>query len=196
MSRVNHNANYIFDVDGETIWEKLRNIRSMLDDRRRAYQLALLKQEQTEAEIISKKEENIYKYKEYLINKDFQLSLIEDCKNEVEFLEKFETYLTQEAEKTRIPGKTDDEMYELNFFEELKTRLVRRAQAQIISTGRIQEDTLLRLMKNKDALDACIQQGLLTSDVKNVLDTNLLPNPNIHTSNYALLTNKEEMPND
>ena len=196
MSRVNHNANYIFDVDGETVWEKLRTIRGMLDDRRRAYQIALLKQEQAEAESEAKKEEDIYKYREYLINKDFQLSLIEDCKNEVEFLEKFETYLTQEAEKTRIPGKTDDEMYELNFFQELKTRLVRKAQAQIISTGRIQEDTLLRLMKNNDALDACIQQGLLTSDVKNVLDTNLLPNPNIHTSNYALLTNKEEIPND
>jgi hypothetical protein len=193
MSRVNHNANYIFDVDGETVWEKLRTIRGMLGDRRRAYELALLKQEQAEAEL---DETNTYKYREYLINKDFQLSLIEDCKNEVEFLEKFEIYLTQEAEKTRIAGKTDDEMYELNFFEELKTRLVRKAQAQIISTGRIQEDTLLRLMKNNDALDTCIQQGLLTGDVKNVLDTNLLPNPNIHTSNYALLTNKEEIPND
>jgi len=193
MSRVNHNANYIFDVEGETVWEKLRTIRGMLGDRRRAYELALLKQEQAEAEL---DETNTYKYREYLINKDFQLSLIEDCKNEVEFLEKFEIYLTQEAEKTRIPGKTDDEMYELNFFEELKTRLVRKAQAQIISTGRIQEDTLLRLMKNNDALDACIQQGLLTGDVKNVLDTNLLPNPNIHTSNYALLTSKEEIKND
>jgi hypothetical protein len=87
MSRVNHNANYIFDVEGETVWEKLRCIRSMLDERKRAYELALLKQEQLEDEL---DKNNKYKYKEYLINKDFQLSLIEDCKNEIEFLEKFE----------------------------------------------------------------------------------------------------------
>ena len=111
-------------------------------------------------------------------------------------MEKFESYLSSEAEKTRIAGKTDDEMFEINFFEELKTRLVRKAQAQIISTGRIQEDTLLRIMKNKTALNTCIEQGLLTNDIVNVVDTNLLANPSIHTNDYALLTNKEEIPND
>ena len=48
MSRINHNASYIFDVEGETVWEKLRVIRDMLDDRKRTYEISLIKFEKSE----------------------------------------------------------------------------------------------------------------------------------------------------
>lgn len=191
MARVNHNANYLFDVEGETVWEKLRVIRGMLVERELTLKTISLNNEDFE-----KKEHDVssLKYKKYLIHKDFNESLVQDAKNEVEFLKEFVAYLEKEAEKTRIPGKTDDEMYEINFFEEMRVRLVRRAQAQIISCGRIQEDLMLRLMKNKSALNTCIEQGLLTSDVVAVVDTPLLPSTAVHTHNY--LENKESIEND
>jgi hypothetical protein len=179
MSRQNHNANYIYDVDGETVWEKLRVIRSMLNDRRRSYQHALLAQESTK-----NIDTDSIEYKRYLIDKDFNESLIQDCANEVKFLEEFEKYLASEAEKTRIAGKTDDEMYELNFFYELEVRLVRQAQAQIAASGHIGSELMLRLMKNKGALNICVQQGLLAPEIDQYIETPLLPSSSVHTSDF------------
>jgi hypothetical protein len=191
MSRVNHNVNYLFDVDGETVWEKLRVIRGMLVDRELTIKMIDLNKEE-----FDKKEHDTSSldYKKYLIYKDFNDGLEQDARNEVKFLREFVDYLEKEAEKTRIPGKTDDEMYEINFFEEMRVRLVRRAQAQVISYGRIQDDLLLRLMKNKSALNTCIEQGLLTTDVISVINTPLLPSADVHTHMY--LENKEDEKND
>jgi len=184
MARVNHNANYIYDVDGETVWEKLRVIRSLLDDRKRAYQIALLSREKIF-------EINSYEHKKHLINKEFEEGLIQDCANEVKFLTEFEAYLTTEAEKTRIEGKTDDEMYEINYFHEMEVRLVRKAQAQIASCGQLTEELMLRLMKNKNALQICVQQGLLTKDIMNFVDTPLLPSSDVHTLHFIKETKND-----
>lgn len=181
MSRVNHNANYMFDVDGETVWEKLRTIRGMLDDRRRAYQHAQLNSE-IQGKRIEKEDPQSFEYRKWLIDKDFSDSLIVDCKNEIKFLEAFETFLLSEAEKTRIPGKTDDEMYEINYFYEMETRLARKAQAQIMTRGVLDEELMLRLMKNRPALDICIKQGLLSAQVADVIDTPLLPSYSTHST--------------
>jgi hypothetical protein len=179
MSRVNRNAQYIYDVDGETIWEKLRVIRGMLDERKRAYQHALLGKEKQDS-----LDKDLFEYKKNLIDKDFRESLIQDCINEIKFLEEFESYLSKEAEKTRIAGKTDDEMYEINFFHEVEVRLTRMAQAQIAANNRISDDLLLRLMKNKGALNKCIEQGLLNSNIINYIETPLLPSTEIHTTKF------------
>jgi hypothetical protein len=80
--------------------------------------------------------------------------------------------LTVEAEKTRIPGKTDDEMYEINFFDELKLRLVRQAQSQILSGGRLAEETARRILKHKPALQLCIKQGLLSENALQIASVN------------------------
>jgi hypothetical protein len=181
MSRVNHNAQYIYDVEGETIWEKLRVIRNQLEQRQLALDLSLLNKEKAEAKFKDDKES--YEYREFIIHSKQREQLIQDCINEIEFLKEFESYLALEAEKTRIPGKTDDEMYELNFFEELKVRLVRRAQTQIISSGRVDQETLSRILKMPDALQLCITSGLLTNDVLNFTNIPQLPNNDI-TINY------------
>lgn len=180
MSRVNHNVNYLYDVDGETVWEKLRTIRGMLDDRRRAYQIALLNKEENKKKFENDKES--FEYRKWIINKDFNDSLVNDCANEVNFLETFESFLAAEAEKTRIPGKTDDEMYEINYFHEMEVRLVRRAQAQIMTHGVLNEELMLRLMKNKPALNLCIEQGLISEQVAAVIDTPLLPSYSTHSA--------------
>lgn len=170
----------MYDVDGETVWEKLRTIRGMLEDRRRAYTIGQLNKEENAQKF--KKDTDSFKYRKWLINKDFNDSLLEDCANEIKFLEVFESFLTTEAEKTRIPGKTDDEMYEINYFHEMEVRLVRRAQAQIMTRGALDEELMLRLMKNRNALNLCIEQGLISEQVVEVIDNPILPAYSTHST--------------
>ena len=179
MSRQNHNAQYIYDLEGETVWEKLRVVRNQLEQKKLALALAELAEENSETTL----DKNSYEYKQYLLHKPHNQKNIQDCVNEIDFLTEFEAALSDEAEKTRIQGKTDDEMYEINFFDELKLRLVRQAQSQILSSGRLAEETARRIIKHRPALDMCIQQGLLLESA--------LQLSNVNTS--ALPQNYEEL---
>lgn len=182
MSRSTHNVNYIYDCDGETVWEKLRVIRGFLEEKQIILQEIELKEEY-------KKEHNgdSFEYKKAKIHEKKNLQLKNELIDEIKFLEEFESWLAQEAEKTRIPGKTDEEMYEINFFEELKIRLIKRAQSQLIATGHIEPDTLQRIMKNSDSANLAIQIGLI--DEKALQWTNSLPSIN---NNYNKLLYRPE----
>jgi len=186
MSRGTHNANYLYDVDGETVWEKLRVIRSFLHERELALALNELDMQEN-AEKMKKVDQNSVKYKKYILRKPGIEALMKETLSEINFLKQFEAYLSEEAEKTRIPGKTDEEMYEINYFDELKIRLVRRAQMQFVSTGCVDPDTLLRIAKNKPALELAIGTGLLTESVLGLIDT--LP---MLEHNIPLLENKND----
>jgi hypothetical protein len=179
MSRVNHNAQYIYELQGETPWAKLSAVRNQLKQRKLAYELAKLGMEKAEATL----EKNSFEYREYQLEKEQTEGNIQDCVNEINFLTEFEAALAIEAERTRIPGKTDDEMYEINFFDELKLRLVRQAQSQILSSGRLAEDTASRILKNKPALQLCIEQGLLGEGALQIANVN----PPALPHNYEIL---------
>jgi len=170
MSRGTHNANYMYDVDGETVWEKLRVIRSFLSEKE-----IILAENELLIKDLEKKHSTIdkdsFEYKKYLLHEPRQKDLLEELVGEIKFLKEFEAWLAVEAEKTRIPGKTDDEMYEINFFDELKIRLVRRAQMQYISTGHVDPDTLMRIAKNKSALLLAIETGVLNEAVLGFVGT-------------------------
>lgn len=179
MSRQNHNAQYIYDLEGETVWEKLRVVRNQLEQKSLALALAKLSEEHSEESL----DKNSFEYKKYLINRPHNQNNIQDCINEIAFLTEFESALASEAEKTRIVGKTDDEMYEINFFDELKLRLVRQAQSQILAMGRLSEETARRILKHKPALAMCIQQGLLSEHSLQIFNVNASALPN----NYEVL---------
>ena len=160
MSRLNRNANYIYVVDGETVWERLRVIRTFLEDRRNALAINELNQEK-----IDKLDKDSFEYREYLITKPQQDKILDECREEIKFLEDFEAKLAAEAEKQRIPGKTDDEMYELNFFEEMRVRLVKDAQSEMISIGQISPQRMKALLSHKPALEPCVQLGMLAKEI-------------------------------
>ena len=160
MSRLNRNANYIYVVDGETVWERLRVIRGFLEDRRIAYAVNKLNERKNEA-----LDKASFEYQEYLILKPQHDKIMKECEEEIVFLEDFEAKLAVEAEKSRIPGKTDDEMYELNFFDEMRIRLVKEAQSEMISVGHITPQTMKSLLRHKPALESCVQLGMLSEAI-------------------------------
>lgn len=185
MSQVNHNWSYITEVDGNTIWERLRIIRNFLTERRKALALAELNQKNIEAKLArfdkriqSKQnflnecgadasfagsdqevdlEEELYKLQyerqQLLIETSDLPDLTQDCRDEILFLETFEKRLMEEAEKERVPGKSDREMYEINFPKESRTRLFKKATAELVAHGRLTPDTIHYLRKDTKVLE-------------------------------------------
>jgi hypothetical protein len=168
MSQVNHNFAYAVATDGLTVWEKLRSIRNFLEDRRIAYKLAEMRQRKHLARIArfeasgaGEESEEYWEIEEAKLYSEQLANNVDDCAREIEFLEKFEAKLAQEAEKTRIPGKSDKDMYEINYVEELTLIQVTKAQGEALATGRISPDSMLALMRNPNAAAKAVQIGLL-----------------------------------
>lgn len=197
MSQVNHNYSYIFEVDGHTVWERLRIIRNFLTERRKALALAELNQSNTEEKISRftgriafteaqldehsglegelsyfELEEKLHALKyeraQLVIETSDLPDLTQDCRDEIDFLETFEARLMVEAEKERVPGKTDREMYEINFPKEGRTRLFKKATAEIAAHGRLSPDTIHYLRKDQVVLQQIVDVRIpvLTTDAE------------------------------
>lgn len=158
MSQVNHNYSYVTEVDGLTVWERLRVIRNFLTDRRQALALAEMNLEKKEEEVANGDK---WAKREWEIFKPQQLDLIEDCKAEIKFLEEFEAKLAVEAEPSRIPNKTDREMYELNFPLEARARLKAKAVSEIMTIGAPSPDTMRSLYRDTAVMEELAEKGLI-----------------------------------
>lgn len=167
MAQVNRTYAYIRDVEGITPWEKLRNIRSFLSDRKQALKIAILTNDDF-LENISLKTK--FEVAEFEIKKEFNLSLIEDCKREINFLELYEKQLMTEAYKSRVENLTDEEMYEYNFILESRLRLLHRATAELLSQGSISVDTFQTCLKEPDVLKELSLNGLLSANLGAALE--------------------------
>lgn len=167
MAQQNHNASYIFDVDGLTVWEKLRNIRVFLHERAKARDLAYLQVEKFDAKI-QELEPGSIEYREAMISQSDIADLLQDCIDEIAFLETYEKQLAAEAEKTRVPGKSDREMYEMNYYAEHTARTILDAQSQLMSTGSISPETVKTILKNPITLDYAVALGLLPKETQDV----------------------------
>jgi hypothetical protein len=158
MSQVNRNFNYLTVVDGHTVWERLRVIRNFLSDRRKALKIADLKIEKFEA---TKDTMSIWDKKEAeILNADHD-DLVNDCIDEIAFLEQLEVMLAIEAEKERVPGKTDREMYEFNFVRESQVRLVELVKSEMLSIGQITPMTMRSVMKNPSVVPQLVELKLM-----------------------------------
>lgn len=151
MSQQNHNVNYLVSVDGITVWERLRVIRNFLEDREIALEIA---------ELSMTKELD----EEQAIMKRQVVRNIEDCKREITFLKELENKLAIEAEKSRVNDKSDDEMYEINFYEELIQQQLLTVQSEVLTIGRVSTETMKSLIKNPTAMKRVIESGLIGFD--------------------------------
>ena len=162
MAQQNHNVSYLFEVDGLTVWEKLRVIRNFLEDREIALALAELPVDEstmTEREKLEAK-----------ICEPQRLKNIQNAKDEIKFLKEFEASLIPLAEKTRIKGKTDEEMYEINYYEELIERQLLQVKSEIMAVGRLSANTFEMLMKSPPTMERAISIGIISNEVKLMLE--------------------------
>lgn len=161
MAQVNHNYDYLTVVDGHTVWERLRVIRNFLLDRRKALKIANMSKEKFEA---TKDSMDKWDRAEAEIMNEDQDELIQDCVDEIAFLEELENVLKIEAEKERVEGKSDREMYEINFAKESRVRLVHKVQSEMLSVGHISPDTMRSVMRDKSVVNRLVELKLMGED--------------------------------
>lgn len=162
MAQLNHNVSYLTVVDGLTVWERLRVIRNFLIERNQALALSELEIDK------NKSETDEFKLREIVIMLPQSLALIEDAKREIKFLKEFEAKLQEEAYKSRIDGKSDEEMYEINYFEELIQKQLLIVSSEILTTNTVSPATMEMLLRNKETAKRAVGLGFIKKELLNI----------------------------
>ena len=161
MARVyNSEFNYRYQVQGYTPWAKLQTLKGFLESRKRAAvleEVASLKHQAKLSRLKWGQEGNMPEHEclelqaEILelesTTADFahaislntgEIALLQDLIKEV--------YL--ECETTRIPGYTDDQMFEANAALEFTTTVLNEIQSEMLTSGRPSPAKLLNALSN------------------------------------------------
>lgn len=139
-SQVNSQFAYINLINGDTVWERLRIVRNFLEDRNAALAMkpvgelkrqAILARIE-EAEKPSQKLDAQAELVEFDAMQATQIDGYKKLDDELVFLKQYEAMLANLAEESRVEGKTDDEMYQINMPNEVYVRNLRKIEAEQI----------------------------------------------------------------
>lgn len=175
-SPLNTEFNYRYQVIGNTPWEKLKTLKGFLEGRKRAAALervAALKYQAKLAELNHLKEINALQH--LILNLEAEIVELESVqedqahafelnRQEIKIIEKLIAELYVECEQTRIPGYTDDQMFEANAANEFTVMIAREIQSEIIANGRPSPAKLLNAMSNPHTLEALKSIGLVPKE--------------------------------
>lgn len=196
-SKLNSEFNYRYQVMGETPWEKIKHLQNFLVGRKRAAALekvSELKHLAKIAELKMAKENNALPH--IILNLEAELieieSVLEDQaqnfelnREEIKILEKLLQELYEIAEPTRIPGYTDEQMFEANAANEFTVMIGREIQAEIIANGRPSPAKIRNAMSNPYTFKALQKVGLIPNEAMMIegntdpLKIELRPSPSI-----------------
>jgi len=178
-SKFNSEFNYRYQVIGDTPWEKIKTLQGFLEGRVRAAALeevgdlknqakvSKLKHLQNggnglEHEILELKAEILESQSHEATTKEaFQLNT-----KEIEILKGLLDELYVIAEPTRIPGYSDEEMWEANQANEFTVSIGREIQAEMIANGRPSPAKLKNAMSNPHTWNALKKIGLVPKETK------------------------------
>ena len=169
--KLNSEFNYRYQVIGETPWEKIKTLKGFLEGRVRAAALekvADLKHQALVLEIehliridalphvILVKKAELLEAESHLPaqTEAFQLN-----REEIEMLKRLLAELYEIAE--RIPGYTDEQMFEANAANEFTVTIGKDIQAEIIANGRPSPAKLRNAMSNPHTFAALKHCGLI-----------------------------------
>ena len=190
-SKFNSEFNYRYQVIGDTPWEKIKTLQGFLEGRIRAAALeevGLLKKQAKiaklkhlenggnglEHEILELKAEILEAKSHQATEKEaFELN-----RKEITILEKLLEELYVIAEPTRIPGYSDEEMWEANQANEFTVNIGREIQAEMIANGRPSPAKLKNAMSNPYTWNALKDIGLVPKETK-ILVGNINPHDKI-----------------
>lgn len=193
-SRFNTEFNYRTQVIGETPWEKIKTLKGFLEGRKRAEaleevsniklkakkaKLEYLKANGPEYEALELEAEIM----EYESSIDDAKEAFELNKKELQCLRDLLAELYEIAEPTRIPGYSDDDMFEANAENEFATWVVREIQAEIVANGRPSATKLRNAMSSNLAIGGLKTLGILPQEFKVITG---------HNDIIALLNDKSD----
>jgi hypothetical protein len=176
-SNFNSLFNYKTQVEGETPWEKIKTINGFIEGRKRA--VALEKVQEIRTRAMNAKLEFLKEHgplhealeleaeiMERDSSKDDAEHAFKLAHKELEILYAYREELYAEAEPTRIEGKSDDEMFELNAENEFATWVLREIQAEIVAYGRPSPAKLRNAMSSQLATQAMIDLKIVPPEFK------------------------------
>jgi len=185
--KFNTEFNYRYQVIGCTPWEKIKTLKGFLEGRIRAaaleecgklkYQAKLSKLnylknggEGLEHEILELKAEILEtESHEETLKEAFKLT-----QDEIKMLKKLLKELFVLAEPTRIPGYSDEEMFEANAANEFTVDIGREIQAEMIANGRPSPAKIRNAMSNPYTWNALKEIGMIPKESK-LLTGNINP---------------------
>jgi hypothetical protein len=172
-SKLNSEFNYRYQVIGETPWEKIKTLQGFLEGRIRAAALeevAALKYRAKLSELehlksIGALEHIILNLQAEIIEHTSVLKTQEEAfelnRKEIQILNKLLAELYEIAEPTRIPGYTDEEMFEANAANEFTVMIGKEIHAELIATGHPSPAKLRNAMSNPHTWNALQAIGLI-----------------------------------
>ena len=178
-SKFNSEFNYRYQVIGDTPWEKIKTLQGFLEGRIRAAALEEVGDLKNQAKIAKLKhlqnggnglEHEILELKaEILEAKSHEATAKEAFElntKEIEILKGLLDELYVIAEPTRIPGYSDEEMWEANQANEFTVSIGREIQAEMIANGRPSPAKLKNAMSNPHTWNALKKIGLVPKETK------------------------------
>ena len=198
-SNLNSEFNYRYQVIGSTPWEKIKTLKGFLEGRKRAEALEKVAELKHRAKLEEIKHlKQIAALPHVILTLEAELieleSTLEDTahafalnKQEIVIIKKLLAELYEIAEPTRIPGYTDDQMFEANANNEFTVTIGREIQAEIIANGRPSPAKLLNAMSNPQTLESLKLIGLVPketillekSDIDDILKLNNINEPKL-----------------
>ena len=186
-SKFNSEFNYRYQVIGDTPWEKIKTLQGFLEGRVRAAALEEVSFLKNKAKIAKLKhlqnggnglEHEILELKAEILeaksHQETEKEAFELNKKEIEILKGLLKELYVIAEPTRIPGYSDEEMWEANQANEFTVNIGREIQAEMICNGRPSPAKLRNAMSNPHTWNALKQAGLIPKKTQ-ILEGNVDP---------------------
>jgi hypothetical protein len=172
-SKLNSEFNYRYQVQGITIWEKIKTLKGFLVGRKRAAVLEEVQLLKTKAKVVKLEhlkntgglEHEILELEAEIIEvKSFeedQAECWELNREEIKILEKLLQEAFAIAETTRIKGYSDEQMFEANAANEFTAMIGKEIQSEIIAMGHPSPAKILNAMSNPITWKALIKAGLI-----------------------------------
>lgn len=175
--KLNTEFNYRYQVQGETVWEKIKTLKGFLEGRIRAAALEQVAEKKLQAlrceleysRSIGALPHVILRMEAELIEAEShtpaQREAFELNREEIELLKRLLDECYAIAEPTRIPGYTDEQMFEANAANEFTLTIAKDIQAEIIANGRPSPAKLRNAMSNPHTFNALKLAGMIPIDV-------------------------------
>lgn len=175
-SKLNSEFNYRYQVIGETVWEKIKTLQGFLEGRIRASKLEEVsiirfKSQKAKLEYLKTKPdtpeyeilelEASIKETESFGDPSYAFEL---NRQEIEILQKLLAEYYEIAEPTRIPGYTDEQMFEINAANEFTAVIGKEIYAEILANGRPSPAKIRNAMSNPVTWNVLKGLGLIPKD--------------------------------
>ncbi len=173
--KLNTEFNYRYQVIGETVWEKIKTLHGFLEGRRRAAALeevGAIKLQAKRAKLEHLKQTGAPEYE--ILELTAEIKEVESFgdpsyafelnRQEIEILEKLLAEYYAIAEPTRLPGYTDEQMFEVNAANEFTAMIGREIYAEIVATGRPSPAKIRNAMSNPMTWTALQEAGLIPKE--------------------------------